>query len=102
MVLLAKNFTSAAAPQVLIEISTTATRDTNMDMTITETAGDLLHPTGVGITMIEMIHGLIGTTAAAAAAAAGIAVEAGAGAVVGAVRLQKRDLQVEAFLVKRS
>lgn len=102
MVLPAKNFTSAAVPQVLIDILITVARDTNIDMTITEATAGLLHLTGVDNIMIEMTHNLNEITIAAAAAAAGVGVGVGAGAAIEAVRLQKRDLQVVASPARRS
>lgn len=75
---------------------TTAARDTSMDMRIIEATAALLHPTGIGNTMIEMTLKPNEITAVA------VGVGVGVGAVIEVVRLQKRGLQVEGSPARRS
>jgi hypothetical protein len=72
---------------------TTAARDPSMDMRIIEATAALLHPTGIGNTMIEMTLKPNEITA--------VAVGVGVGAVIEVVRLQKRGLQVEGSPARR-
>lgn len=73
---------------------TTAARDASMDMRIIEATAALLHPTGIDNTLIEMTLKPNEITA--------VGVGVGVGAVIEAVRLQKRDLRVEGSPARRS
>ncbi|KAK5046657.1 hypothetical protein LTR84_007418 [Exophiala bonariae] len=91
MVLHKENFTSVDTHRVLIGITSTAMNDMN---TMTELAEIPLLLGGIDITMIETILGPEETIVAGVAA--------GAGAVTGAVRLQRNGLQVEACQARKS